>query len=38
MGGGEHKRCNMMYTEYPKHDPIKNFFPMPNEIFSLGLG
>ena len=22
---------------WPKRDPIKNYFPLPNEIFSLGL-
>ena len=22
---------------YPKRDPIKNYFPLPNEIFTLGL-
>jgi len=25
------------YTPYPKRDPIKNYFPLPNEVFSLGL-
>ena len=27
----------MKYTHYPKRDAIKNYFPMPNEIFNLGL-
>lgn len=27
----------MKYKQYPKRDPIKNYFPLPNEIFSLGL-
>ena len=27
----------MKYTHYPKRDAIKNYFPMPNEIFDLGL-
>ena len=27
----------MKYNQYPKRDAIKNYFPMPNEIFSLGL-
>ncbi len=27
----------MKYDPYPKRDPIKNYFPMPNEIFNLGL-
>lgn len=31
------KGANMKYTQYPKRDAIKNYFPMPNEIFSLGL-
>lgn len=25
------------FYPHPKRDPIKNFFPLPNEIFSLGL-
>lgn len=27
----------MKYYNYPKRDPIKDYFPLPNEIFSLGL-
>lgn len=27
----------MKYNRYPKRDPIKNYFPLPNEIFILGL-
>ena len=27
----------MKYKQYPKRDAIKNYFPLPNEIFSLGL-
>lgn len=27
----------MKYSPYPKRDAIKNYFPMPNEIFNLGL-
>ncbi len=27
----------MKYQPYPKRDPIKNHFPLPNEIFALGL-
>ena len=27
----------MKYEQYPSRDPIKNYFPLPNEIFSLGL-
>ncbi len=26
-----------MKNHWPKRDPIKNYFPLPNEIFSLGL-
>ena len=31
------KGANMKYIHYPKRDAIKNYFPMPNEIFNLGL-
>ena len=31
------KGANMKYTYYPKRDAIKNYFPMPNEIFNFGL-
>ena len=27
----------MKYNKYPKRNAIRNYFPMPNEIFSLGL-
>lgn len=27
----------MKHRQYPKRDAIKNYFPLPNEIFSLGL-
>jgi predicted transcriptional regulator len=27
----------LKYNRYPKRDPIKNYFPLPNEIFYLGL-
>ena len=27
----------MKYERYPSRHPIRNYFPMPNEIFSLGL-
>ena len=27
----------MRYNRYPKRDAVKNYFPMPNEIFALGL-
>ena len=31
------KGANMKYNKYPKRNAIKNYFLMPNEIFSLGL-
>ena len=37
MGGAEHGRCRLKYNRYPQRDPIKNYFPLPNEIFVLGL-
>ena len=27
----------MKFTRYPKHDAIRDYFPLPNEIFRLGL-
>ena len=27
----------MRYNRYPKRDAVKDYFPLPNEIFSLGL-
>lgn len=27
----------MKFQHWPKRDPIKNYFPMPNEVFHLGL-
>ena len=27
----------MKYELYPKRDSVKNYFPLPNEIFTLGL-
>ena len=27
----------MTYEPYPKRDPIKNYFPLPNEVFALDL-
>lgn len=27
----------MKYTRYPSRDAIRNYFPLPNEIFQLGL-
>lgn len=39
MGGRQHPRLRfaMKYIPYPKRDAIKNYFPLPNEIFLLGL-
>ena len=31
------KGANMKYNQYPKRDAIKNYFPVPNEIFNFGL-
>jgi len=30
-------RCRLKYTPWPKRDPVKNYFQLPNEIFLLGL-
>ena len=27
----------MKYTPWPKRDPVRNYFQLPNEIFLLGL-
>ncbi len=27
----------MKFTRYPKRDAIRDYFPLPNEIFCLGL-
>ena len=27
----------MKYKKYPKRDAVKNYFPLPNEVFCLGL-
>lgn len=37
MGGAKHGRCKLKYKQYPKRNAIKNYFPLPNEIFMLGL-
>lgn len=37
MGGAEYGRCHLKHRQYLKRDPIKNYFPLPNEIFVLGL-
>ena len=30
-------RCEMRKQSWTKRDPIKNYFPLPNEIYDLGL-
>ena len=30
-------RGSVKYPKWPKRDPIKNYFPVPNEVFLLGL-
>ena len=32
-----HGRQHLKFTRYPKRDAIRDYFPLPNEIFSLGL-
>jgi len=27
----------LKFTQWPKRDPIKNYFPLPNELYHLGL-
>ena len=31
------RRCGLKYKQWPKRDPVKNYFQLPNEIFLLGL-
>ena len=31
------KKCSMRYQNYPKRDLIRNYFPVPNEVFVLSL-
>ena len=31
------RRCGVKYTPWPKRDPVRNYFQLPNEIFLLGL-
>jgi predicted transcriptional regulator len=33
----EERRCNLKFNRWPKRNPIKNYFPVPNEIYCLGL-
>ena len=38
MGGAEHGRKRMKnFYRYPNRDAVKNYFPLPNEIFMLDL-
>ena len=37
VGGGTVWRCEMRKQSWTKRDPIKNYFPLPNEIYDLGL-
>ena len=38
MGGTEHGRKRMRkFYRYPTRDAVKNYFPLPNEIFMLDL-
>ena len=37
VGGAQGGRCEMRKSNWTRRDPIKNYFPLPNEIYSLGL-
>lgn len=37
MGRRKDGRRNLKFTRYPKRDAIRDYFPLPNEIFSLNL-
>ena len=37
MGRRKNGRQHLKFTRYPKRDAIRDYFPLPNEIFSLGL-
>ena len=37
MGGAQGGRCEKTKSDCTRRDPIKNYFPLPNEIYSLGL-
>ena len=37
MGRRKDGRQHLKFTRYPKRDAIRDYFPLPNEIFSLGL-
>ena len=37
MGRRKDGRRHLKFTRYPKRDAIRDYFPLPNELFSLGL-
>ena len=37
MGGAAHGRDRVRRSLWPTRDPVKDYFPLPKEIFSLGL-
>lgn len=37
MGGATERGCKLMYRRWPKRDPVKNYFMVPNEVFCLDL-
>ena len=37
MGRRKDGRQHLKFTRYPKRDAIRDYFPLPNEVFSLGL-
>ena len=37
MGGAAHGRARVKRSLWPTRDPVKDYFPLPKEIFSLGL-
>ena len=37
LGGAAHRRGRVKRSLWPTRDPVKDYFPLPKEIFSLGL-
>ena len=37
VDGGAYGRCYMKFQQWPKRDPDKNYFKVPNEVFHIGL-
>ena len=37
VGGAAHRRVRMKRSLWPTRDPVKDYFPLPKKIFSLGL-